>query len=248
MTTSDEAARWPVEHERRDPRRRSLREEAERVREALDPVLALRDVGSPDPDELVEPAARPAFAALGDPHAVARAEEAWRKARGRESGEAAARVALGEALFVGGDPSCLGHFEAVVRSLAEIDARGRLRGRVRSRGRPLRVRRSGIGARARQRDGEPRARRPRSPIRGHLPADARASRPAGRRRLRGHGRRGPSRPARRRGNAGRLPGSARHGDRPCRAGPGRPGGRGLPHRGGLRRRRPARRDAGALDR
>ena len=74
------------------------------------------------PSNRVEPASRPAFAALGDPRAVERAEEAWRKARGRESGEAAARVALGEALFVGGDPSCLGHFEAVVRSLAEIDA------------------------------------------------------------------------------------------------------------------------------
>ncbi len=74
------------------------------------------------PRRAVEPATRPAFAALGDPRAVERAEEAWRAARGRGSGEAAARVALGEALFVGGDPSCLAHFEAVVRSLAEIDA------------------------------------------------------------------------------------------------------------------------------
>jgi DNA-binding CsgD family transcriptional regulator/tetratricopeptide (TPR) repeat protein len=120
---SEEAARWPVEQERRDPRRRALREEAERVRTALDPVVALRDRLSPRARRTVaEPAARPPFAALGDPHAVERAEEAWRAARGRGSGEAAARVALGEALFVGGDPSCLGHFEAVVRSLAEIDA------------------------------------------------------------------------------------------------------------------------------
>jgi DNA-binding CsgD family transcriptional regulator len=119
---TDDAARWPVERERRDPRRRTLREEADRVRAALDPVLALRDRPSAALEQPVEPASRPAFAALGDPHAVEHAEEAWRKARGRQSGEAAARVALGEALFVGGDPSCLGHFEAVVRSLAEIEA------------------------------------------------------------------------------------------------------------------------------
>ena len=119
---TDDLARWPVENERRDPRRRTLREEADRVRAALDPVLALRHWPSAALEQPVEPASRPAFAALGDPRAVERAEEAWRKARGRESGEAAARVALGEALFVGGDPSCLGHFEAVVRSLAEIDA------------------------------------------------------------------------------------------------------------------------------
>jgi DNA-binding CsgD family transcriptional regulator len=118
----DEAARWPVDRERRDPRRRTLRQEADRVRAALDPVLALRDRPSPRPKHPVEPATRPAFAALGDPRAVERAEEAWRRARGRESGEAVARVALGEALFVGGDPSCLGHFEAVVRSLADIQA------------------------------------------------------------------------------------------------------------------------------
>jgi DNA-binding CsgD family transcriptional regulator len=118
----EEAARWPVEQERRDPRRRTLREEAERVRAALDPVLALRDRMAPRPERTVEPAARPAFAALGDPRAVERAEEAWRKARRQESGEAAARVALGEALFASGDSSCLGHFEAVVRSLADIEA------------------------------------------------------------------------------------------------------------------------------
>ena len=122
-TRNEEAARWPAEQERRDPRRRALREEAERVRTALDPVVALRDRFPPRPRRAaIEPAARPAFAALGDPRAVERAEEAWRAARGRGSGEAAARVALGEALFVGGDPSCLAHFEAVVRSLAEIDA------------------------------------------------------------------------------------------------------------------------------
>jgi DNA-binding CsgD family transcriptional regulator len=85
-------------------------------------VLALRDHPSSRPQNPIEPAARPAFAALGDPRAVEHAEEAWRRARGRESGEAVARVALGEALFVGGDPSCLGHFEAVVRSLADIQA------------------------------------------------------------------------------------------------------------------------------
>ena len=122
-TRNEEAARWPAEQERRDPRRRALREEAERVRTALDPVVALRDRFPPRPRRaVIEPASRPAFAALGDPRAVERAEEAWRAARGRGSGEAAARVALGEALFVGGDPSCLAHFEAVVRSLAEIDA------------------------------------------------------------------------------------------------------------------------------
>jgi DNA-binding CsgD family transcriptional regulator len=119
---ADETTRWPVEQERRDPRRRTFREEAERVRTALDPVLALRDHPSSRPQNPIEPAARPAFAALGDPRAVEHAEEAWRRARGRESGEAVARVALGEALFVGGDPSCLGHFEAVVRSLADIQA------------------------------------------------------------------------------------------------------------------------------
>jgi DNA-binding CsgD family transcriptional regulator len=118
----EEAARWPVERERRDPRRRTLREEADRVRAALDPVIALRDRLTTRSQGPVEPAARPAFAALGDPRAVERAEEAWRRARRQESGEAAARVALGEALFVGGDPSCLGHFEAVVRSLADIEA------------------------------------------------------------------------------------------------------------------------------
>jgi DNA-binding CsgD family transcriptional regulator len=118
----EEGARWPVERERRDPRRRTLREEAERVRAALDPVVALRDDLAPRAQPLAEPAARPAFAALGDPRAVEHAEEAWRRARREESGEAAARVALGEALFAGGDPSCLGHFEAVVRSLADIDA------------------------------------------------------------------------------------------------------------------------------
>jgi DNA-binding CsgD family transcriptional regulator len=122
VAADEEAARWPAEQERRDPRRRTLREEADRVRAALDPVVALRDDLSARPQSLVEPAARPAFAALGDPHAVEHAEEAWRRARREESGEAAARVALGEALFVGGDPSCLGHFEAVVRSLADIDA------------------------------------------------------------------------------------------------------------------------------
>jgi DNA-binding CsgD family transcriptional regulator len=118
----EEAAGWPVERERRDPRRRTLREEADRVRAALDPVIALRDRLLTRPERLVEPSARPAFAALGDPRAVERAEEAWRRARRQESGEAAARVALGEALFVGGDSSCLGHFEAVVRSLADIEA------------------------------------------------------------------------------------------------------------------------------
>jgi DNA-binding CsgD family transcriptional regulator len=92
------------------------------VRAALDPVIALRDRLTAPSHGLVEPAARPAFAALGDPRAVERAEEAWRRARRQESGEAAARVALGEALFVRGDPSCLGHFEAVVRSLADIEA------------------------------------------------------------------------------------------------------------------------------
>lgn len=122
LATVEDDARWPAEQERRDPRRRTLREEAERVRVALDPVLALRDRTGARPAGSVEPAARPAFAALGDPRAVERAEEAWRKARRKESGEAAARVALGEALFAGGDPSCLGHFEAVVRSLAEIEA------------------------------------------------------------------------------------------------------------------------------
>jgi DNA-binding CsgD family transcriptional regulator len=118
----DASESWPAERERRDPRKRAQREEAERVRTALDPVIALRDRLGPRTRVDVEPASRPAFAALGEPRAVEFAEQAWRAARGRESGEAAARVALGEALFANGDASCLGHFEAVVRSLAEIEA------------------------------------------------------------------------------------------------------------------------------
>jgi DNA-binding CsgD family transcriptional regulator len=122
LLDADDDDRWPIERERRDPRRRSMREEAERVRTTLDPVIALRDRLGTRARVVSEPAARPPFAALGVPNAVELAEAAWRAARGRESGEAAARVALGEALFASGEPSCLGHFEAVVRSLAEIDA------------------------------------------------------------------------------------------------------------------------------
>ena len=235
--------------ERRDPRRRTLREEADRVRAALDPVLALRD----RPSAAAQATASSPRPARRSPRSATRARSSAPRrrgdgARGRESGEAAARVALGEALFVGGDPSCLGHFEAVVRSLAEIDAEvvyeaayGLVAGRY-AFGDPA------LGPRARKRDGEPRARRSRPPLRGDLPAHARASRPARRRRLRGDDRRGPPRAAGRRGHARGLPGAARHGDLACRAGSGRPGRRRLPHRRELGGRRPAGRDAGARGR
>ena len=105
---------WSSDEERRDPRRRRHRDEARRLRAALAPLVGLRRGHAAD-----DPTSP--FEALLGPDAVPHAERVWLTARQQGKGEAAARVALANALFAAGDAGCITHFEAIVRSLADID-------------------------------------------------------------------------------------------------------------------------------